>query len=159
MYRRDLWTSVCFVLYKMHNKSTKCAMNRALDLAKIEYYCDFAEYVGYLVCCSWYIVYMDIWKKPEHFNLLQHPCIARYYGAIVSWRLRLIWRSIVFVSDRHVMRYATRPQSRDSTSLELLKVRCLTWINFVSTLTSTTAIDLIAMYCCYLCRQSNRTIW
>ena len=49
MYRRDLLTSVGFITYKFHNTSTKkCVLKRALDLAKIEYYCDCAGFVGYL---------------------------------------------------------------------------------------------------------------
>ena len=47
MHRRDLLTSVGFITYKLHNTSTKCVLKRALDLAKIEYYCDCAGFVGY----------------------------------------------------------------------------------------------------------------
>ena len=51
--RRDLLTSVGLITYKLHYTSTKCVLKRALDLDKIEYYCDFAEFVGYLfVVCS-----------------------------------------------------------------------------------------------------------
>ena len=52
MHRRDLLTSVGSISYKLHNTSTTCVLKRALDLAKIEYYCDFAEFVEYLFCCS-----------------------------------------------------------------------------------------------------------
>ena len=50
--RRDLLTSVCFISHKLHNTSTKYVLKRALDLAKIEYYCNCAECVGYLFRCS-----------------------------------------------------------------------------------------------------------
>ena len=52
IYRRDLQASVCFNKYELHNTSTRCVQNRVLDLAKIEYYCDCAEFVGYLFRCS-----------------------------------------------------------------------------------------------------------
>ena len=47
VHRRDLLTSVGFITYKSHNTSTKCALKRALDPAKIEYCCDCAGFVGY----------------------------------------------------------------------------------------------------------------
>ena len=52
MHRRDLLTLFGLITCKLHNTSTKCVLKRALDLAKIEYYCDCSEFVGYLFCCS-----------------------------------------------------------------------------------------------------------
>ena len=52
MHRRDLLTSVGSFAYKLHNTSNKCVLKRAFNLAKIEYYCDCVEFVGYLFCCS-----------------------------------------------------------------------------------------------------------
>ena len=52
IYRRDLQTSVCVNTYELHNTNTKCVQNRVLDLAKIELYCDCAEFVAYPFCCS-----------------------------------------------------------------------------------------------------------
>ena len=51
MRRRDLLTSVGLITYKLYNISTKCVLKRALDLAKIEYYCDCSEFVGYYLFC------------------------------------------------------------------------------------------------------------